>query len=69
MEGKLYLDHIDIMDMFDCGKDRALAIIRSVKSVSDTCKLKGKITRPDFDVWYNRPLKKDNAAPEKQSIV
>ncbi len=69
MEGKLYLDCIDIMDMFDCGKDKALSIIRSVKSVSDTCKIKGKITKPDFDKWYNRPLKKDNAAIANDSIV
>lgn len=52
---KLYLDKFDIMEMFDCGADKALSIIRSIKSVSDSLKLKGKVTPRDFELWYNLP--------------
>ena len=58
---KAYLDKYDIMNIFDCCADRALAIIRSIKSVSDNLKIKGKVTKADYDAWFNRPLKKDNA--------
>ena len=58
---KAYLDHIDIMNLFGCGKDRAYAIIRSIKSYSDILGLAGKVTKTDYEAWYNRPLKKDNA--------
>lgn len=66
---KTYLDYLDIMNLFGCGKDRARAIIRSIKAKSDTLKLKGKVTRVDFEVWYNEPLKKDNAAIANDSIA
>lgn len=54
MEKKFY-DHLDIMNMFGCGKDRAYAIIRSIKMVSDIAKLSGKVTTSDFDKWFNMP--------------
>lgn len=44
---KLYYDKYDIMNMFHCGVDKAMAIIRSIKSVSDSLKIKGKVTTPD----------------------
>lgn len=58
---KAYLDKYDIMNIFDCCADRAMAIIRSIKSVSDSLKIKGKVTKADYDAWFNRPLKKDSA--------
>lgn len=61
MEEKAYLDKDDIMKIFACGRDRALAIIRSIKTYSDSLKLKGKVTKNDYLAWLNRPLKKDNA--------
>lgn len=62
MEDKLYYDYLDIMKMFNCGRDRAYAIIRSIKSVSDSLNIKGRVTRNDYLAWYNRPIKKDNAS-------
>ena len=50
---KQYLDKHDISEMFDCGRDKAIGIIRSIKKVSDTCKLKGKVTLNDFEKWKN----------------
>ena len=49
-----FLDKYDIMNIFKCGSDRAMAIIRGIKSVSDTLKLKGKVTLADYYAWYNR---------------
>lgn len=66
---KFYLDHIDIMQKFGCGKDRAYAIIRSIKSVSDTLNLAGKVTIADFEAWYNKPLKKDNMSSLGSNVV
>ena len=66
MEKKFY-DHLDIMNMFGCGKDRAYAIIRAIKTVSDIAKLAGKVTISDFDKWFNMPLdanKKETATKD-----
>lgn len=49
-----FLDKYDIMNIFKCGSDRAMAIIRGIKSVSDTLKLKGKVTLVDYEIWYQR---------------
>ena len=57
------------MNIFDCCADRALAIIRSIKSVSDSLKIKGKVTKADYDAWFNRPLKKDNAKDFPETIA
>lgn len=57
---KLYYDKYDIMNMFHCGVDKAMAIIRSIKSVSDSLKIKGKVTTTDYEAWFNRPIKKDS---------
>lgn len=56
MKEKQYYDCIDIMNKFGCGKDRAYAIIRAIKSVSDTLQIPGKVTTVDFDLWFNLPL-------------
>lgn len=49
---KMYLDKYDIMQMFECCEAKALMIIRCIKKVSDTLRLKGKVTQTDFDCWY-----------------
>ena len=54
MEKKFY-DHLDIMNMFGCGRDRAYAIIRTIKTVSDIANLSVKVTTSDFDKWFNMP--------------
>lgn len=61
---KLYYDKYDIMNMFHCGVDKAMAILRAIKSVSNIADMKGKVTVTDYQAWLNRPLetkKKDNA--------
>lgn len=60
---KLYYDKYDIMNMFHCGVDKAMAILRSIKSVSNIADMKGKVTITDYQAWLNRPIatiKKDN---------
>ena len=54
MTEKLYLDYRDIQCLFGCGKNKAYEIIQSVKVVSNTLKIKGKITRKDLDVWIEQ---------------
>lgn len=61
MAEKLYLDNNDIRNMFGCGKNKAYEIIRSVKIVSDTLNLSGKITRKDLDNWLDRCGKRGGA--------
>lgn len=65
---KAYLDKYDIMNIFDCCADRAMAIIRSIKSVSDSLKIKGKVTKADYEAWFNRPIKKDSAPRENKAL-
>lgn len=55
MEEKLFYDYIDIMNMFGVGATRAYGILRSIKLVSDSLRIKGKVTVADFDKWYNMP--------------
>mgnify|MGYP007002644732 CR=1 FL=1 len=55
MEKKLFYDYLDIMEMFEEGKDRAYAIIRSIKTCSDIMHISGKVTVSDFDKWFNMP--------------
>ncbi len=49
-----YLDYLDIMDLFKCGRDKALSIIRAIKSVSNIAGIKGKVTISDYEFWYNK---------------
>lgn len=51
---KMYLDHNDIQRLFGCGKNKAYEIIQSVKVVSNTLKIRGKITRKDLETWIER---------------
>lgn len=55
MEEKLFYDYIDIMNMFQVSRDKAYAIIRSIKTCSDIMHISGKVTVSDFDKWYNMP--------------
>ena len=66
---KLFYDKYDIMNMFKCGVDKAMAIIRAIKSVSDIAGIKGKVTITDYSAWYNRPIKKDNTEYAVKSTV
>lgn len=52
---KLYFDKDDIMRMFNCSESKAYAIIRSIKSVSDSLKIRGRVTLADFERWYALP--------------
>lgn len=52
---KLYFDKHDIMEMFHCCASKAYTIIRSIKSVSDSLHIKGRVTVADFERWYNLP--------------
>lgn len=51
---KQYLDKNDIMNLFDCGTNKAYAILQSIKIKSDIASLDGKVTLTDFDIWYNQ---------------
>ena len=55
---KLYITTDDLQDMFGCGIHKAESIMRSIKSYSDSIKVRGKVLRTDFEAWYNRPLEK-----------
>ena len=60
------------MNMFHCGVDKAMAIIRSIKSVSDIADMKGKVTITDYQAWLNRPIiaiKKDNTDENSRTPV
>lgn len=37
-----FLDHIDIMNIFKCGREKALTVIRMIKSFSDIAGIKEK---------------------------
>lgn len=56
LEKPQYLGVEDIKKMFDCGTNRACAIICAIKSVSDRTKLKGKVTVTDYEAWYNATM-------------
>ncbi len=57
---KFYIDHIDIMNCFNCGRDKARGIIRAIKQTSDIAGISGKVTTTDFEKWFNAPIKKDS---------
>lgn len=61
MEDKQFYNCADIMKMFQCGKNKAFSIIRSIKSVSDIAGMPGKITKTDYMAWYNSPLEDSQA--------
>lgn len=54
-----FLDWRDIQMMYQCGRGKALSILRSVKSVSDIAGLKGKVTVSDYEAWYNHNVKEN----------
>lgn len=47
-----YLGISDVEKMFDCGTNRAIKIMREIKSKSDTLGVKGKCTMTDYEKWY-----------------
>lgn len=49
-----FLDNIDIMNIFKCARNKALGIMRMIKSFSDIAGIKGKVTITDYEAWYNR---------------
>ena len=54
MNEKQYLDKYDIMNIFGCGVDRALAIIRSIKETTgNPLGLKGKVLITEYEAWKN----------------
>ena len=55
-----YYDKYDIMNIFGCGVDRAMAILRSIKNYTgDVLGLKGKVLVTEYEAWKNRPLQKN----------
>jgi len=48
----------DIAEMFDISKDTAYDYIRSIKSVSDTLGLAGKVHKQDYEFWLKERLGK-----------
>lgn len=52
-ENAQYLDVADMMTLFECGRDKAKAIIRLIKEVSDIANIKGKVTISDYFKWYS----------------
>lgn len=52
-----YLGVEDIRKMFNCGRSKAEALIRGIKSVSDIAAMKGRVTISDYLRWYNRDKK------------
>lgn len=54
-----FLDWKDIQRMYQCGRNKALSLIRSIKSVSDIAELQGKVTISDYEAWYNQSPKKE----------
>lgn len=53
LSGQRVLDVDDIMKIFDCGRGKAQSIIRSIKSVSDIARCKGKVTVTDYEKWFS----------------
>ena len=53
LEKSQFLDYIDIMKIFNCGRDKALSIIRGIKSVRDIARIKGKVAISDYEFWFN----------------
>lgn len=54
METPQYLDYLDIMKIFKCGRDKAMSIIRAIKSKSDIAGIKGKVTTSDYETWFSQ---------------
>jgi hypothetical protein len=49
---KQYYDKHDIMNIFGCGKDKALQIIRCIKDFTgDRLKIQGKVLVSEFNEW------------------
>jgi len=48
---KPFLNYADIMKIFRCGENKARAIIRAIKSVSDTIPIQGKVAQVDYEKW------------------
>lgn len=53
LTNRQFLDTADIMKVFDCGRNKALSIIRGIKSVSDIAQIKGKVTVTDYEKWFS----------------
>ena len=53
------LDYLDVMKIFKCGRDKALSIIRSIKSFSDIAGVSGKVTTSDYQAWFNQRRAKE----------
>lgn len=66
---KQYINIPDLQKLFDCGRDKATQIMRSIKRVSDTTLTKGKCTLADFELWYNAPrLKIQNKKDDTHAL-
>ena len=61
---KEFYDKYDIMNIFDCGVDRAFAIIRSIKAFTgDMLHLKGKVLVTEYEAWKNAVLQPKQKSP------
>ena len=58
--GKAYADKEDFKREFNCGTDKAISIIRAIKSISNIANIKGRVVETDVILWLNLPLNKVN---------
>lgn len=52
LQKRQFLSVTDLMGMFGCGRTKATAILKGIKSVSDIASLAGKVTVSDYLAWY-----------------
>lgn len=48
-----FLTIADLQKVFDCGLSSAYKIMREIKTISDSLKIKGKVTVKDYEIWFN----------------
>lgn len=53
LQEKVFLSNEDIRKIFACGKSKAAAIIRAIKSISDRLPFSGRVTVADFYFWLD----------------
>lgn len=54
---KPYLDKLDIMNIYACGKNRAYAIMRAIHYVSNVLGMDNKVSEQDYYNWFNKTNK------------
>ena len=55
-----FLSVADLQKIFDCGLNSAYKIMREIKAISDSLKIKGKVTVKDYEIWFNGRRRRSN---------